>query len=65
MTLEQTNIFFGDILKNLKIELELLNVKIKESRESENFGIYKNLIQTYKEILNIYTQVLRDTKIYD
>ncbi len=42
-----------DIMDNLKEELKCLTKKIKQERESENFGTYKNLILAYKEILMI------------
>lgn len=48
-----------DIMDNLKEELICLTKKIKEEREKENFGTYKNLIVAYKEILTIYKDLHR------
>lgn len=44
---------FKNHLDNLEKELYLLNDKIVKARENENWGTYKNLILSYKEILNL------------
>jgi len=46
--------FEENIIDNLQNELKFLNEKLIKTRESGDFGTYKNLIQAYKEILLIY-----------
>lgn len=58
MNLETKHDLYGDIGNNLKTELELLTVKIKECRETGNYGTYKNLIQAYKDILHLYIEII-------
>lgn len=45
--------FIDKVLLNLKNEVGLLNNKIANTRNQENFGTYKNLIQAYSEILKL------------
>jgi hypothetical protein len=49
--------FEDDIVNVLKNELKCLNSKITKSRENEEFGIYKNLILAYKEVLTLYKEM--------
>ena len=58
MNMAMKDELFGDIAKNLKSELELLTVKIKECRERNDYGTYKNLILAYREILNLYVKIV-------
>lgn len=55
----------GDVLKNLKEEISELTVKVQQSRESENWGTYKNLILAYKEIVKLYQDIVEDVYKYD
>ncbi len=45
--------FIDQVILNLKNEIGLLNNKIANTRNQENFGSYKNLIQAYSEILRL------------
>ncbi|MBN3359360.1 peptidoglycan endopeptidase [Clostridium botulinum] len=51
--IKEKNMNFEKHLNNLEKELYLLNDKIVQAREDENWGTYKNLILSYKEILNL------------
>ena len=53
-------IFQENIVKNLKKEIESLNVKIAKSRESGDFGTYRNLIIAFKEVLNLYKEMNKE-----
>ena len=63
MTVNNTGIIFHegtikyDIALNLENEIRLLAEKIKQARESENWGTYKNLILSYKEVIMMYKEL--------
>lgn len=65
MNLENKVKFYGEIIDNLKKELDILALKIKKARENNNFGTYKNLILAYKEILELYKDLANEFKEED
>ena len=51
--------FQEKVLNTLKNEIEALTPKIQQTRENRDYGTYKNLINAYREVLNL----IRDFKI--
>jgi hypothetical protein len=47
-----------DILGNLKNEIEQLTSKVQKAREDENWGTYRNLIISYKEVIKLYKEIV-------
>jgi len=45
--------FRSKVTQTLLREIELLTPKLEKYRESEDYGTYKNLINAYREILNL------------
>jgi ribosome-binding ATPase YchF (GTP1/OBG family) len=62
MNLEKKEKFYGEIINNLKEELNCLTTKIKTVRENHDFGTYKNLILAYKEVLGLYKEMIEEKK---
>lgn len=54
-----TNTFNEMITNTLEEEVIVLYEKIREARENENYGTYKNLIQAYKEILDMINRYVK------
>lgn len=51
---EDNNISFKDkVMKTLTDEIEALTPKLQQTRENRDYGTYKNLINAYREILNL------------
>jgi hypothetical protein len=46
-----------DLLSSLQYEVRQLNTKIKQARESENWGTYKNLIQSLRAVLELMDNI--------
>jgi len=51
--------FQEKVLSTLKNEIEALTPKLQHTRENGDYGSYKNLINAYKEVLNL----IRDFKL--
>lgn len=51
--------FSEKVLNALKNEIEALTPKLQQTRENRDYGTYKNLINAYREVLNL----IRDFKI--
>ena len=62
MNMGQKVELYGGIIDNLKVELSSLTLKIIKTRENHDFGTYKNLILAYKEVLNLYRDLVEDKK---
>lgn len=45
--------FDEKIIKTLRNEIEALTPKLQQTRENRDFGTYKNLINAYREVLNL------------
>jgi len=45
--------FKDKVMKTLVAEIEALTPKLQKTRENKDFGTYKNLINAYREILNL------------
>lgn len=58
--LECYDFMMGDVIGNLKNEIAELTSKVKQARDSGNWGTYKNLILAYKEIINLYKDITLD-----
>lgn len=63
MNFEQHKNVFGEVIKNLKSELDSLTILIKQARECHNFTHYKNMILAYKEILKLYKEMVQDETV--
>jgi len=47
------NQFQDNVINTLKGEIEALTPKLKQTREDRDYGTYKNLINAYREVLNL------------
>ena len=63
MNIEQKEIRHGEIVENLRNELNSLTAKIKKTRENNDFGTYKNLILAYKEVLSLYRELVEGNEM--
>lgn len=45
--------FTEEVVKNLKLEVEELSKSLKKCREQENFSMYKNLINAYRDVVRL------------
>lgn len=45
--------FTEEVVKNLKLESRALSESLKKCREKDNFSMYKNLINAYKEVTRL------------
>ena len=57
---KESELSFGEkVLSTLKNEIEALTPKLQQTRENREYGTYKNLINAYREVLNL----IRDFKL--
>ena len=57
--LDMYSTLMKEVSGNLKSEIEELSKKVKQAREFENWGTYKNLILAYKEIVKMYNDIAK------
>lgn len=49
------------VIKTLVNEIEALTPKLQQTRENKDYGTYKNLINAYREVLNLMQSHMKDT----
>jgi len=57
------NEFKDKVINTLKGEIDALTPKLKQTREDRDYGTYKNLINAYKEVLNLLNDYNRRYEI--
>lgn len=45
--------FYKKVIQTLQNEIEALTPKLQQTRENRDYGTYKNLINAYREVLNL------------
>ena len=58
---KEDNMSFNErVLKTLMDEIEALTPKIQKTRENNEFGTYKNMINAYREVLNLIQSTTKE-----